>query len=80
MQSEGIREMRGIKTLSPAYCPVQILASTTLGHNRTTVNFVPLQSFGASMLRKSIIGAPILSAKVYEGSPEGLSEFRITVG
>ena len=71
MQSEGIRGMRGIKTLSPAYCPVQIMSSITLGHSRTKVNFVPLQSFGASMLRKSIIGAPTFRAKVYEGSPGG---------
>ena len=80
VESEGIKGMRGINTLSPAYCPVQIVASITLGQSRVTVNFVPLHSFGASMLRRSIIGAPTFRAKVYAGSPEGLRELRTSVG
>ena len=72
VESDGIRGMRGINTLSPAYCLLQIVASITLGQSRVTVNFVPLHSFGASMFRRSIIGAPTFRAKVYAGRPGDL--------
>ena len=80
VESEGIKRMRGINTLSPAYCPVQIVASITFGQSRVTVNFVPLHSFGASMLRRSMIGAPSFRAKVYAGRPGEFSESRTSVG
>ena len=80
VEPEGISGMRGTKTLSPAYRQVHKVASMTLGQSRVMVNFVPLQSLGASMLRRSIMGAPTLSRNVCDSRPGGLSELRTSVG
>ena len=45
VESEGIRGMRGINTLSPAYCPVQIVASIKLGQSRVTCQLCSVAQF-----------------------------------
>ena len=59
--SVGIIGMRRMRTSSPLDLPFRIVASMRLGINFLTASLVPLCIRGGLMLRRRIMGAPILS-------------------
>ena len=58
VSSEGVKEIRGIKTVCPMFGPADMVASTTLLWHRVTLQRVPFCSIGLSIERSSIIGVP----------------------
>ena len=58
-RSLGMMGILGMKTFSPLPHPVRIVASIRFESRALIMSRVPLQSFGLSRLRRSIIGVPI---------------------
>ena len=72
--------IRGIKQVSLAYCPPIMLATTTLSKSFVTMRRVPLHNIGGSRFLRSITGTPSLRISSWGGQPDGVSEFRNSVG
>jgi hypothetical protein len=83
-ESDKIRGIRGIKTLSPMLVPVLISASITCWPKPRTIIWVPFTCrLDPFICRNSIIGAPTLSTNLTNlcgGPPEGSSVLRNSVG
>ena len=78
--SVGMRGMRKMKTCCPWYWPRAIMASMTLCLSSWMISFVPLQSLGASRLRRRITGTPFFRRSICGGKPGGSRELRSSVG
>ena len=78
--SLGMSGILGINTKLPFPQPVMISASITFGIKLMIHRRVPLHSLGASRFLESIIGAPTLRIKLWEGIPGGSKELRNSVG
>lgn len=74
--SVGIIGIRGIRTSSPLYLPVIIVASTKLVLNFFTTNRVPLHNRGGLMFRSKEIATPTFNRKRCAGMPGMSREFK----
>jgi len=72
--------MRGISTSSPFDFPFKIVAPMIFGNSFLTESLVQLHNRCELMMRKLIIGTPIMSENLCGGTPQRFNEFKNSVG
>ena len=79
-KSDGMRGMRGMRTVSPRAQPVKMIASMKCLWRDLTWSLVPLQSLGGCRFLSNIIGAPTFKMRLCWEMPGGLRVCRNSTG